>query len=66
MPSNKMMQEVWRWKEEIARETEGMTSEELIAYYRQAERRLVEKTGGGELNLRRLARPRRQSNEGKL
>ena len=64
MPSNKMMQEVWRWKEEIARETEGMTSKELIAYYRQVEQRLVEKTGGGKLNLRRLVRPQRKSNEG--
>ncbi len=65
MPSNIMMQEVWRWKEESARETEGMTSEELIAYYRQAEQRLVEKTGGGKLNLRRLVRSRRKNQAGK-
>ena len=39
------MQEVWRWKEEVARETEGMTARELIAYYRNAEQRLAEKTG---------------------
>jgi hypothetical protein len=65
MPSDKIMQEVWRWKDEVARETEGMTSEELMAYYRQAEQRLVEKTGGKELNLRRPVPPQRRRREGR-
>ncbi len=64
MKVSKMMEEVWRWKEEVARETEGMTTQELLAYYNQAEQRLAEKTGGGKLNLRRLVRPQRQRREG--
>ena len=64
MMVSKAMEDVWRWKEEVAKEIEGMSSQERMAYFRQAERRLVEKTGGGKLNLRRLVRPRRQSNEG--
>jgi hypothetical protein len=58
MKVSKAMEEVWRWKEEIARETEGMTSEEQIAYYRQAEQRLAEKTGK-KLELPRVARRRK-------
>jgi hypothetical protein len=53
MRPSKMMEEVWRWKEEAAEETAGMTTEELIAYYAAAEQRLAEKTGGKPLNLRR-------------
>ena len=45
MRISKSMEEVWRWKEEIAREIEGMTAQERIAYFRQAEQRLAEKTG---------------------
>jgi len=56
---NKAMEEVWRWKEEIARETENMTVQELLAYYSQAEQRLAAKTGGKMLNLRRLTPPQR-------
>ncbi len=52
MTVSKMMEEVWRWKEEVAEETKDMTSEELIAYFRQAEQRLAEKTGK-KLNIRR-------------
>jgi hypothetical protein len=52
------MQEVWRWKEEVARETEGMTAQELIAYYKKAEQRLAEKTGK-KLELRHATRPRK-------
>ena len=63
MKVSKMMEEVWRWKEEIAKETEGMTSEERIAYYNQAERVLTEKTGGGNLNLRRPVPPKRPRHE---
>jgi hypothetical protein len=64
MSVSNMMEEVWRWKEEIAKEIEGMTSQERIAYFNQAEERLAEKTGGGQLNLRRLVRPQRQRQEG--
>ena len=63
MRVSKMMEEVWRWKEEVAKETEGMTTQELLAYYRQAEQRLAEKTGGERLNLRRVVRPQRQRRE---
>ena len=59
MRPNKTMEEVWRWKEEIARETENMTVQELLAYYAGTEQRLAEKTGGGKLNLRRLVPPQR-------
>ncbi len=61
---NKTMEEVWRWKEEIARETENMTVQELLDYYSQAEQRLADKTGGTTLNLRRLVPPQRPRREG--
>lgn len=57
MKVSKMMEEVWRWKEEVAEETKDMTSEELIAYFRQAEQRLAEKTGK-KLNVRKVSRRR--------
>ncbi len=65
MSVSKMMEEVWRWKEEVAKEIEGMSSQERIAYYNQAEQRLAEKTGGERLNLRRPVQPqrRRRGNE---
>jgi hypothetical protein len=58
MPSNKIMNEVWRWKEEAARETKNMTAEELMAYYKNAEQRLAEKTGK-KLELPRVTRRRK-------
>jgi hypothetical protein len=64
MSVSRMMEEVWRWKEEIAKEIEGMTSQERIAYFNQAEERLAEKTGGGKLNLRRRVRPQRKDQQG--
>jgi hypothetical protein len=39
MPTNEMMEEVWRWKEEAGREISGMTSEQRIAHLNQALRR---------------------------
>ncbi len=60
---SKTMEEVWRWKEEVARETENMTLEELLAFYRQTEERLAAKTGGGKLNLRRPVPPQRRNGE---
>jgi hypothetical protein len=59
METSKMMEEVWRWKDEIAREIEGMTSQERIAYFRQAEQCLAAKTGGKTLNLRQPVPPQR-------
>ena len=58
MSVSKSMEAVWQWKEEIAREIQGMTSEERIAYFRQAEQRLAEKTGK-KLELSRVARRRK-------
>jgi len=60
---NETLEEVWRWKEEIARETGNMTVQELLAYYSQAEQRLADKTGGKTLNLRRLVPPQRRQPE---
>ncbi len=62
---NKTMEEVWRWKEEVARETENMSLEELLAFYRQTEQRLAAKTGGKKLNLRRVVPPQRRHREGR-
>ena len=59
---NKTMEEVWRWKEEIAKETENMSVQELLDYYSRAEQRLAEKTGK-TLNLRRLSPPQRRRPE---
>jgi hypothetical protein len=63
MSVSKMMEEVWRWKEELARETENMTVQKLLAYCSQAEQRLADKTGGEMLNLRRLVSPQRRHPE---
>ena len=58
MSVSKSMEAVWQWKEEIAREIEGMTSQERIAYFHRAEQRLAEKTGK-KLELPRVARRRK-------
>jgi len=58
MKVSKAMEEVWRWKEEVAREIEGMSAAERIAYFRQANQRLAEKTGK-KLELRRASRRRK-------
>ncbi len=63
MEVSKMMEEVWRWKDEIAKEIEGMTSQERLAYYRQAEQCLADRTGGKTLNLRRLSAPQRRQSQ---
>ncbi len=59
----KAMEDVWRWKDEIAKETEGMTSQERIANFRQDEQRLADKSGGEALNVRWPNRPRRPYSE---
>ena len=61
---NETMEEVWRWKEEVARESENMTADELIAFYRQSDERLAAKTGGERLNLRRPIPPQRRHQGG--
>ena len=58
MRVSNLLEETWRWKEAIAREIEGMTSQERIAYFRQAEQRLAEKTGK-KLELPRVTRRRK-------
>jgi hypothetical protein len=63
MSVSKMMEEVWRWKEEVARKTENMTVQELLAYYSKAEQRFAEKTDGKMLNLRRPVPPQRERPE---
>lgn len=58
MKVSKALEQVWQWKEEVAREIEGMTAAERIAYFRQAEQRLAEKTGK-KLDLPRAGRRRK-------
>jgi hypothetical protein len=45
MSVNKTLEEVWRWKEEVARDTEGMSMEEELAFFRQSRERLARKIG---------------------
>lgn len=45
MKVSKTLQEVWRWKEEVARDTRDMSMSEQIAYFRKAGQRLADKTG---------------------
>jgi hypothetical protein len=45
MSPSKMLEETWRWKEEVAREVETMTRDEQIRYFHESRRRLAEKTG---------------------
>lgn len=45
MKVNKALEEVWRWKDEVRQEIDGMTSEERVAYFKQASKRLEQKTG---------------------
>jgi hypothetical protein len=52
-----MMEEIWRWKEEVAREIEGMNVEQRIAYFRNGLQRFEEKIGK-KVELRRLKRPK--------
>jgi len=58
MRTSKALQEVWRWKEEVSRETKNMTTSQRIAYFRQANQRLAEKAGE-ELRLPRANLGRR-------
>jgi hypothetical protein len=45
MKVSKSLQEVWRWKEEVARDTEGMSVQELLDYFSKSAERLEKKTG---------------------
>jgi hypothetical protein len=38
MAINKILEEVWRWKEEVAQDTEHLTTEEQIEYFHNASR----------------------------
>lgn len=58
MKVSNALEEVWRWKDEVAREIEGMTGAERVAYFRQASQRLAEKTGK-KLKLPRASRRRK-------
>ena len=58
MKVSNALEEVWRWKDEVAREIEGMTGAERVAYFREANRRLAEKTGK-KLELPRASRRRK-------
>jgi hypothetical protein len=49
------MREVWRWKEEVARDTEGMSMEEELAFFRQSRERLAKKIGS-DINVRQVTR----------
>lgn len=64
MQYSKSMQEVWRWKEEVARDTEGMNVQELLAYFGQSEQRLAKKTGK-KLDLPRMETRQRNHREGR-
>lgn len=55
MNVSKALQEVWRWKDEVRQEIDGMTREERLAYFKQATKRLEEKTGAS-LTLSRATR----------
>jgi len=55
MNVSKALEEVWRWKDEVRQEIEGMTRQERLAYFKRASARLEEKTGV-TLDLRRTTR----------
>ncbi|MBN2577560.1 MAG: hypothetical protein JXB10_01030 [Pirellulales bacterium] len=64
MSPSKMLEEVWRWKEEVAREVENMTRDEQLQYFRQALQRLAEKTGK-VLHLPKIInKPKKTANDG--
>ncbi len=72
MKVSKMMEEVWRWKDEVAKEIEGMSPSERIAYFHGAQQRIayfhgaqqrLEEKTGKKLNLPQLARPQRRRRE---
>ena len=43
MKVSKALEEVWRWKDEVAQETKGMTVSQQFAYFRQAGDRFAKK-----------------------
>ena len=55
MKVSKALEDVWQWKEEVYQDIKGMTVQERMAYYRQAEKRLEERTGI-KLQLTRVRR----------
>jgi hypothetical protein len=60
MSPSKMLEETWRWKEEVAREVETMTRNKQIRYFHEAGQRLSEKTGK-TLNLPKIAAEKKKT-----
>ena len=58
MSESRMMEEVWRWKDEVYQDIKNMTRSERIAHFNSAARRLEEKTGI-KLDLPCAERPKR-------
>ena len=46
MKVSEALKQVWQWKQAVYEDTRGMDSSQRLAYYRQASRRLQEKTSG--------------------
>jgi hypothetical protein len=44
MSFSKNLEEVWRWKEEVARDTQDLSEEEQLAYFRRISRQFLEKS----------------------
>jgi hypothetical protein len=44
MAISKNLEEVWHWKDEVAQETENLTSEEQLEYFRKACRDFLNKS----------------------
>ena len=63
MSASKTLEEVWRWKHKVYRDTKDMTDEEVIAYFRGSVRRIEAKTGI-KLDLPR-AKPRKPAARGR-
>ena len=60
MTVSKAMERVWEWRDAIHQETKDMTRAERIEYFRQARKRLEERTGR-RLNL---PSPRKKARRG--
>ena len=43
MAFSKNIEEVWRWKEEVAQETEHLTAAEQLAYFHRVSREFLDK-----------------------
>jgi hypothetical protein len=43
MSFSKNLEEVWRWKEEVARETQDLSEEEQLTYFHRVSREFLDK-----------------------